>query len=151
MTSWVKKEKQEKASFCLRLKKKKAQTLLITPHGGSAQVGLCWWVQQPGWEDEAWSSNLTMNLSSFFSLLSWIFFKTFSNSLGVTQAPGSSAGRCRVRDRRDTGHKRRCVNSNEKAPIRTTKTTIRGPLTGQREGAHPYRSEKLPPSLQKIQ
>lgn len=75
MTSWVKKEKQEKASFCLRLKKKKAQTLLITPHGGSAQVGLCWWVQQPGWEDEAWSSNLTMNLSSFFSLLSWIFLK----------------------------------------------------------------------------
>lgn len=151
MTSWVKKEKQEKASFCLRLKKKKSPNPAHHPSWGLSSgrallVGSAAGVGGRGLEQQ-----LDNEFIILFFLVILDFFKTFSNSLGVTQAPGSSAGRCRVRDRRDTGHKRRCVNSNEKAPIRTTKTTIRGPLTGQREGAHPYRSEKLPPSLQKIQ
>lgn len=56
----LKKKSKKKPVFALA--KKKAQTLLTTLGGSAAQVGLCWWVQQPGQEDEAWSSNLAMNL-----------------------------------------------------------------------------------------
>lgn len=98
---WVKKEKQEKATFCLSYKKKPKP---CSPPFVGAQLrsgfagGISSWGRRmrPGAATWQWIYN-----HSFLVILG--FFLTSSNSVGGTQAPGSLAGLCRVRDRQDTG------------------------------------------------
>lgn len=56
------KSKKKKPVFALAKKKKKPKPCSSPFVGAQLRLGFAGWVQQPGREDEAWSSNLAMNL-----------------------------------------------------------------------------------------